>query len=179
MNFKSVLTFWLVFAISFCQAKKSTEVTGNFIEAFRNISESNNLGGVKEKIKTQLRRFMGSKATFTPWPGFHEEIYDIDDEYSQIEPEVAEKNIDATLILEGVMNEDRNVDQLHVDVYWNGNLFHTEVHKFDDDVEEQEPYELRFVWFVPGFAPSGSYNVDLQVNSAGEELGCERCSFLL
>ena len=114
---------------------------------------------------------MGSKTSFTSCPGYHEDIYDIDDDYSHTEPEVANKNIDATLVLLGVMGEDVTVDLLHLDVYWNGNLFHTEVHKLSADVEEQEPYELRFTWYVPGFAPSGRYDIDLQVKAAGDELG--------
>eukprot|EP00343_Euplotes_focardii_P002721 CAMPEP_0205804522 /NCGR_PEP_ID=MMETSP0205-20121125/7478_1 /ASSEMBLY_ACC=CAM_ASM_000278 /TAXON_ID=36767 /ORGANISM="Euplotes focardii, Strain TN1" /LENGTH=114 /DNA_ID=CAMNT_0053074289 /DNA_START=195 /DNA_END=539 /DNA_ORIENTATION=- len=114
---------------------------------------------------------MDSPFVFTSCPGLHEEIYDIDDDYSYTEPELARKNIDISLILEGVMEEDVHVDLLRVEVYWNGNLFHTEGNKLDVDVEEQEPYELKFTWFFPGFAPSGAYITDLIVMSGGQELG--------
>eukprot|EP00343_Euplotes_focardii_P005473 CAMPEP_0205816800 /NCGR_PEP_ID=MMETSP0205-20121125/23281_1 /ASSEMBLY_ACC=CAM_ASM_000278 /TAXON_ID=36767 /ORGANISM="Euplotes focardii, Strain TN1" /LENGTH=89 /DNA_ID=CAMNT_0053105895 /DNA_START=179 /DNA_END=445 /DNA_ORIENTATION=- len=89
---------------------------------------------------------MDSDVEFMSCPGPHDETYDIDDDYSHTEPDKAKKNIDISLILEGVMNEDVHVDSLHLDVYWNGNLFHTEDHKLDDDIEEQEPYELKFTW---------------------------------
>ena len=115
----------------------------------------------------------------TSCPGPHEKIYDIDDEYSYSDPEEIVKNKDIAIHLWGVMEEDQHVDQLHVEVYWNGNLFHTEDHKLDYDVEEQEPFEVPFTWFVPGFSPNGAYIVDLIVKSAGSELGCERASFSL
>ena len=122
-------------------------------------------GKVKELLKDQQntysqskRRYLETNVSFEPCPGPHSEVYDIDDDYSHVEPERITKNNDINLILEGVMNMDVHVDQLKVDVYWNGNLFHSEDHKLDESIEEQEPYELRFKWFVPGFAPSGKYN---------------------
>ena len=121
----------------------------------------------------------GEPVVFNSWPGPHSEVYDIDDDYSYTDPDVVVKNKDWTLVLEGVMNEDEYVNQLHVDVYWNGNLFHSEDHPLDANVEEQEPYEMKFTWFIPGFAPSGSYNVDLVIRSSGQELGWERASFNL
>eukprot|EP00345_Euplotes_harpa_P000775 CAMPEP_0168325432 /NCGR_PEP_ID=MMETSP0213-20121227/4689_1 /TAXON_ID=151035 /ORGANISM="Euplotes harpa, Strain FSP1.4" /LENGTH=132 /DNA_ID=CAMNT_0008327925 /DNA_START=179 /DNA_END=580 /DNA_ORIENTATION=- len=127
----------------------------------------------------RARRYLESNVEFMHCPGPHSEIYDIDDDYSHVDPERITKNHDITLILEGVMNEDVHVDQLHVDVYWNGNIFHSEDHKLDESIEEQEPYELTFNWFVPGFAPSGAYLVDLFVRAQGQELGCERASFSL
>ena len=135
-------------------------------------------GKVKELLKDQQitysqskRRYLETNVLFEPCPGPHSKVYDIDDDYSHVEPERITKNNDINLILEGVMNMDVHVDQLKVDVYWNGNLFHSEDHKLDESIEEQEPYELRFKWFVPGFAPSGNYLVDLIVKGQGQELG--------
>eukprot|EP00344_Euplotes_crassus_P006404 CAMPEP_0196995998 /NCGR_PEP_ID=MMETSP1380-20130617/1994_1 /TAXON_ID=5936 /ORGANISM="Euplotes crassus, Strain CT5" /LENGTH=168 /DNA_ID=CAMNT_0042411841 /DNA_START=49 /DNA_END=555 /DNA_ORIENTATION=+ len=164
------------------QAKVITHVQGDLYDDYKKISGISEVGtaeNTSELIKRLLKGLGDSEVVFTSCPGPHEEIYDIDDDYSHTEPELAKKNIDITLILEGVMTEDNHIDQLHLDVYWNGNLFHTEDHKLDDDIEEQEPYELKFTWFVPGFAPSGPYLVDLVLKSAGQELGCERASFKL
>ena len=163
-------------------AKKSTSVTGNIFAGLDATSVPDSQVTIKEALETvkvNFRRYMDSEVTFDDCPGLHDDIYDIDNDYSYTDPVIAKKNIDITLILEGVMNEDQHVDQLHLDVYWNGNLFHSEDHKLDDDVEEQEPYELKFTWFVPGFAPSGGYIVDLFIKSAGQELGCERATFNL
>ena len=177
------LTAVLVALLMFTSdAKKSTSIRGNIFDSFEPKNESivkDMLIKTDESVKVLVRRHMDSKAVFTHCPGPHETIYDIDDDYSHTEPELAKKNIDITLVLEGVMTVDTHVDQLHLDVYWNGNLFHTEDHKLDADVQEQEPYELKFTWFVPGFAPSGAYIVDLVVKSAGQELGCERVTFTL
>lgn len=141
----------------------------------------NILSGVSELLASSesARRNLASSVQFISCPGPHSDIYDIDDDYSHTNPELVGKNMNVQMILEGVMNEDEHVDQLHVEVYWNGNLFHTEDHKLDESIQEQEPYELIFGWFVPGFAPSGPYIVDLFVKSAGSELGCERVIFSL
>ena len=124
-------------------------------------------------------RLLDNPVTFVKWPGPHAEIYDIDDDYSHTEPELVKKGIIVSMILEGVITVDTHIDQLHLDVYWNRNLFHSEDHKLDDNIQEQEPYELKFSWFVPGFAPSGNYFVDLFLRSSGQELGCERAIFSL
>ena len=123
----------------------------------------------KESVVINRHRLLDNPVTFVNCPGPHSDTYDIDDDYSHTEPELVKKGITVTMILEGVMTQDSHVDQLHLDVYWNGNLFHSEDHKLDDQVQEQEPYELKFSWFVPGFAPSGAYIVDLVVRSAGQE----------
>ena len=156
------------------QAKKSTMVRGTLFDYLSKLNGfvSRDIAyGTSRLVKDRLGGLGDSAVDFTSCPGPHEEIYDIDDDYSHTEPDLAKKNINITLILEGVMTEDVHVDQLHLDVYWNGNLFHTEDHKLDKDVEEQEPYEMEFTWFVPGFAPSGGYIVDLVLKSAGQELG--------
>ena len=61
------------------------------------------------------------------------------------------------MYLEGVMTQNVHVDNLVFDVYWNGNLFHSEAHKQDADIEEQEAYEQFFQANIPPFAPSGHY----------------------
>ena len=176
------LTLVLLLLLAFCHSRKISLVTGDI---FKNKTEwEQPAPAINETVliqtqKSAVRRYLAGDVTFESCPGPHNDIYDIDDDYSHTEPDKAAKNIDVTLILEGVMNEDEHVDQLHLDVYWNGNLFHSEDHPLNDDVEEQEPYELQFSWFVPGFAPSGAYLVDLIVRSAGTELGCERVSFAL
>ena len=130
-------------------------------------------------IENLLKVSNSDEVQFQDCTGPHDETFDIDNDYSYSEPAKISKNSDIVVFLEGVMNADEHVDGLHVDVYWNGNLFHSEDHKLDDDVEEQEPYEVQFKWFVPGFAPSGGYIVDLIVKAQGQELGCERATFIL
>ena len=182
MKYQIAIVLVCIIFVFTTETKKSTSIYGNIFEGsqqFADLSVEEGVKEAKEIVRKHMRRFMDSAVTFTDCPGPHDDTYDIDDDYSHTEPDIAKKNIDITLILEGVMNQDEHVDQLHLDVYWNGNLFHTEDHKLDDDVEEQEPYELKFTWFVPGFAPSGAYIVDLIVKSAGQELGCERASFTL
>ncbi|CAI2380957.1 unnamed protein product [Moneuplotes crassus] len=182
MTRQAIIVLLLLTCVFTSHAKVITHVQGDLEKDYKKISLLSKAGTTKkasEFIKSILRGLGDSDVTFESCPGPHEEIYDIDDDYSHTEPDLAKKNIDITLILEGVMIEDTHVDQLHVDVYWNGNLFHTEDHKLDEDIEEQEPYELKFSWFVPGFAPSGPYLVDLIVKAAGQELGCERVAFKL
>ena len=87
--------------------------------------------------------------------------------------------MDAEIHLWGKMDADQHVDAIKVEVYWNGSLFHTENHKIDEDVDEQVPYEVKLSWFIPGYAPSGNYYVDLSILDNRQELGCERVIFTL
>ena len=112
-------------------------------------------------------------------PGPHEEIYDIDLDDCYNEPEVIGKGMDARLIVWGVMLEDNFVDNLHMDVWWNGIYFHKEDEKLRDDVEEQEAYMVDLTWNVPGFAPSGLYEINLVIQAGGQELGCVRATLTL
>ena len=117
---------------------------------------------------------------FTACPGVHEEVYDIDLDESHTEPDFIKKSNDDTLLdVIGVMNEDVHVDLLHLDVYWNGNLFHAEEHKQDTSIEEQDIYELLFTVNIPLFAPSGAYLVNAIIKSNGSELGCVTAAFKL
>ena len=84
------------------------------------------------------------------------------------------KGADVELIVWGVMTEDVFVSNLHMDVWWNGVYFHKEDHKFRDDVEEQEAYNIDFTWYVPPVAPSGRYDINLVLQEGGVELGCVR-----
>ena len=83
------------------------------------------------------------------------------------------------MYLEGVMTQNVHVDNLVFDVYWNGNLFHTEAHKQDAEIEEQEAYEQIFGANIPPFAPSGAYRVQASIKSMGSELGCVAIAFNL
>jgi hypothetical protein len=99
-------------------------------------------------------------ATFSACPGSHETVFDIDYDDSYTVPAFVKKSKDMTqMFLEGVMTETVHVDKLQFDVVWNGNLFHTESHVQDADVEEQEAYEQWFQANIPPFAPSGHYKV--------------------
>ena len=116
---------------------------------------------------------------FSECPGPHEEVFDIDLDDCYTEPEDIRKGMDARLIVWGVMLEDNFVDNLHMDVWWNGIYFHQEDEKFTDDVEEQEAYMIDVTWNVPGFAPSGFYEINLVTQAGGQELGCVRASLTL
>lgn len=119
-------------------------------------------------------------AVFSACPGVHETIYDIDFDDSYTVPDFVKKSKDMTqMFLEGVMTQDVHVDKLQFDVVWNGNLFHTEMHKQDADIEEQEAYEQWFQANIPPFAPSGHYKVLASVKSMGQELGCVAIDFNL
>ena len=88
---------------------------------------------------------LGDVAVFSECSGPHERIYDIDLDDSFTDPEFVKKSKDMTkMFLEGVMTQNVHVDNLVFDVYWNGNLFHSEAHKQDADIEEQEAYEQFF-----------------------------------
>ncbi|CAI2381674.1 unnamed protein product [Moneuplotes crassus] len=174
--FQTFLTIVLLLTLTNCGILNSTD----FERSVHKLKSS--VAFLLEKSKDPTSgevNGLGSLVELKSCPGLHEEVYDIDDEYSYTEPPEIKKNYNIDVHLWGVMDTDQHVDLLHVEVNWNGNLFHTEDHKKDDDVEEQEPYEVPFVWFIPGFAPGGHYDVDLYVKSAGSELGCERASFNL
>ena len=177
---KLTIIFTIIFAICFAKTSITVESESLIIpDSIKVKSIEDLLKNITNSESIRKRRYLETNVSFESCPGPHSDIYDIDDDYSHVEPERISKNNDINLILEGVMGQDVHVDQLKVDVYWNGNLFHSEDHKLDDNIEEQEPYELRFKWFVPGFAPSGKYLVDLIVKAQGQELGCERASFTL
>ena len=73
---------------------------------------------------TKLASQLNSIPVFGPCRGFHEDIYDIDYDYTYTIPEDLKKSKDLTqLFIEGVMKKDAHVDKLHLNVYWNGNLF--------------------------------------------------------
>ena len=73
---------------------------------------------------------LGDVAVFSECIGPHEHIYDIDLDDSFTDPENVKKSKDMTkMYLEGVMTQNVHVDNLVFDVYWNGNLFHSEAHK--------------------------------------------------
>ena len=83
------------------------------------------------------------------------------------------------LYIEGVMNEKALIDNLHLNVYWNGNLFNVQNHKHNDEIDEQEAFELLFEVNIPPFAPSGKYVLEAIVQAQGSELGCLKASFSL
>ena len=61
---------------------------------------------------------------FGPCEGQHDTVYDIDYDDTYTVPEMMKKSKDMTkLYIEGVMNQKVTVDNLHLNVYWNGNLF--------------------------------------------------------
>ena len=77
------------------------------------------------------------------------------------------------------MTQDATVDNLKINVYWNGNLFSVQNHKHDDFIQEQDAYELLFDVYVPPFAPSGAYKLEAFVQSMGSELACLKITFTL
>ena len=79
-------------------------------------------------------RLLDNPVSFVRCPGPHSEIYDIDDDSSHTEPTLIKKGITVAMILEGVITIDIHIDQLHLDVFWNRNLFHSEDHKLDDNL---------------------------------------------
>ena len=72
-------------------------------------------------------------AVFGPCRGYHETIYDVDYDDTYTVPYELRKSKDLTyLYIEGVMNKDVTVDNLHLNVYWNNNLFNVQNHKHDE-----------------------------------------------
>ena len=87
------------------------------------------LAGIKS-LFNQEKQKLGDVAKFSECTGPHEHIYDIDLDDSFTDPEFVKKSKDMTkMYLEGVMTKNVHVDNLVFDVYWNGNLFHSEAHK--------------------------------------------------
>ena len=84
---------------------------------------------MKSYIKPEEHK-LRDVAIFSECSGMHEHIFDIDLDDSFTIPTIVKKSKDMTqMYLEGVMMETVHVDNLVFDVYWNGNLFHTEAHK--------------------------------------------------
>lgn len=172
----------LLLLTPFALAAKGSNVTFNLLTLSDLLRPSVMLASFNSYIaedRGDLKK-LSDVAKFAECPGSHETIFDIDVDDSYTVPDVIKKSKDMTqMFLEGVMTQTVHVDKLQFDVIWNGNLFHTEMHNQDADVEEQEAYEQWFEANIPPFAPSGNYKVLASVRSMGQELGCVSIEFNL
>lgn len=106
----------------------------------------------------QLTTYKVSKFEVTPWP--------------------FTKNQQLNLDMSGVMAKDEQLATTYVNVLYGGKQFY--VQKFDntDKVSAGQTYETKVSAFLPGFAPSGTYGVQVELqNTAGEFLNCWQINF--
>jgi hypothetical protein len=107
---------------------------------------------------TQRTTYQVSKFDVTPWPFI--------------------KNTNLNLDMSGVMAKDEQLSTTYVNVLYGGQQFYVQKFANTDKVSAGQTYETKVTAFLPGFAPSGTYGVQVELqNTAGEFLNCWQLNF--
>lgn len=90
------------------------------------------------------------------------------------------KGQDVTLNLQGTFTDDASLAGLKVYVEWNKTPLYVNDFPRDQEYSAGDPYQDTIVWFVPGFAPSGHYAVQVTLHDKSEKVinfGCITADF--
>jgi hypothetical protein len=90
------------------------------------------------------------------------------------------KNTNLNLKLSGIMNSDEQLATLYVNVLYGGQQFYVQKFTDTDTVSKGSVYSTTATAFLPGFAPSGTYGVQVELqNTAGQFLNCWQVNFVI
>ncbi len=78
------------------------------------------------------------------------------------------KSENIALILQGPLKEDITVKNVHIKILFDNSTLYDEDHLQDNQYHDLYNYTVS--WFVPSFAPSGSYRVNLKAYGENETL---------
>lgn len=121
---------------------------------------------VEDKLTSQqgfncnpaLDTFKVTKFDVTPWPFI--------------------KNVQLNLDMIGLMSSDEQLTTTYVNVLYASQPFYVQKFPNTDKVSAGQTYETHVSAFLPGFAPSGTYGVQVELeNSAGKFLNCWQINF--
>lgn len=88
------------------------------------------------------------------------------------------KNTQLNLKLSGTMHADEQLTQIYVNVLYGGQQFYVQKFPNKDKVSAGASYSTTVTAFLPGFAPSGTYGVQVELqNTAGQFLNCWQVNF--
>ncbi len=123
-----------------------------------------------------------STVKFTTCPGTW--VYNIDIKNVYTKPADIEKGDTASLFVDGIMGEAVKLNDLELDVYWDGTFLHKVDNPETAAVNKNQEYKLPFSVNIPTFAPSGTYTLTAYVwgtptGGAKAKLGCVKAEFTL
>lgn len=79
-------------------------------------------------------------------------------------PQPPQKGDNVELFLAGTFTDDVSLAGLKVYVTWDNNPLYVNDFPRVNDYEEGDPYKDNIEWFIPSFAPSGHYHVELTLH---------------
>ena len=86
-------------------------------------------------------------------------VFIIDTDQTYTDPESVDKGKDAKLYINGFMTEDIQLSLLELDVYFAGTFLQNVTSPETDVAVAGNPFTLEFDVFIPGFAPTGDYEL--------------------
>mmetsp|Transcript_29273 Transcript_29273/g.52352 ORF Transcript_29273/g.52352 Transcript_29273/m.52352 type:complete len:143 (+) Transcript_29273:6624-7052(+) len=90
------------------------------------------------------------------------------------------KNTNLNLKMSGLMHSDEQLQTLYVNVLYGGQQFYVQKFANTDKVTAGSDYTTTASAFLPGFAPSGTYGVQVELqNSSGAFLNCWQVNFAI
>mmetsp|Transcript_29961 Transcript_29961/g.53164 ORF Transcript_29961/g.53164 Transcript_29961/m.53164 type:complete len:144 (-) Transcript_29961:412-843(-) len=88
------------------------------------------------------------------------------------------KNTTLKLKMQGTSSADEQLQTTYVNVLYGGQQFYVQKFANTDKLAASTPYTTNVEAFLPGFAPSGVYGVQVKLqNSAGQFLNCWQINF--
>ena len=101
---------------------------------------------------------MANKPVFTYCEGDGSQYeYQMDLQQTYTEPDTVVKNIHMKLFINGYFQDDVELTDLEIDVYWGGALLQKIDSPDSDKVASYDPYTLTFAVDIPSFAMNGPY----------------------
>ena len=120
-----------------------------------------NLGNVLQAImRRQGKGPVGATGVVT-WAQCADDagVFQFDESSTTVDPDPIHKATNLNLNLKGIVSDEMTLSNIHVHVLWAGTSL------YDEDIPMANTYDSNFAytvgWYVPGFAPSGHYDVTM------------------
>ena len=97
-------------------------------------------------------------------------VFTLDTASTTNTPKIVTKGKDVNFHLAGILDDSVSIDNVHVHVNWNSTPLYDEDHKGAKSFDDEVTYDL--AWNVPGFAPSGHYDVTITGLSGSKKQFC-------